>query len=241
MKKLLVVVTTFNRRRITELSLRQMSRYKRGAKILVYDDHSTEFDLEWISQFADEVKREPAKLGIASLRARQFRDFINSEFDLLYFTDNDVIHDPTYILRLQRLYSLSTELKLPVSLYNSSFHNYPENILKEIRDVQIRITAPGVSQLYDREMVEQMLLELRHSPALEGRYGWDYHLPALLKRPWIQSTISYLEHFGAGGMHNSNSPDGYERDRALNPTQFLTKIRQEVIHYLEFGGKNPVF
>jgi glycosyltransferase involved in cell wall biosynthesis len=239
--KLLIIVTTFNRRSITELSLAQTFRFKRGASVLVYDDHSTEYDLNWISQFADGVERAQQSMGIAKLRAQQFRDFLRSDHDLLYFTDNDVIHDPAYVSRLRRLYSLPTEMKLPVSLFNSSFHNHSENILKEIQDVQIRKTAPGVSQLYDREMVDQIVLGLQRSPELDGRYGWDYHLPALLQRPWIQSTTSYLEHFGAGGMHAPDSEDAFERDRALNPTPFLSDIRDKVIHYLKNGGDKPNF
>jgi hypothetical protein len=239
--KLLIVVTTFDRRAITELSLTQTSRFKRGAHVLVYDDHSTEYDLNWLSQFADTVERSPKNMGIAALRARQFRDFLDSGFDLLYFTDNDVIHDPAYVARLRRLYSLPAEMKLPVSLFNSSFHNQPVNILKEVQDIQIRKTAPGVSQLYDREMVDQIVSGLQRSPELDGRYGWDYHLPALLQRPWIQSTTSYLEHFGAGGMHNPDSEEAYERDRALNPTPFLAGIRDRIIDYLKNGGDKPSF
>ncbi len=239
--KLLIVVTTFNRRAITELSLAQTSRFKRDATILIYDDFSTEYDLSWLSGFADCVERSPLKMGIAKLRALQMREFQRSDYDLLYFTDNDVIHDRTYVLRLRRLYSLPTEMKLPVCLYNSRFHNHPENTLKQIQDVQIRITAPGVSQLYDRDMVDRMLFGLQNSPEFEGRYGWDYHLPAFLKRPWIQSVTSYLEHFGAGGMHNPNSEDSFERDRALNPTQFLVEVRERVIFYLKSGGEKPNF
>jgi hypothetical protein len=237
--KLLIVVTTFNRRAITELSLSQTSKFKRGSTLIVYDDHSTEYDLNWLSGFAERVERAPRKLGIAKLRATQFRDFLRSGYDLLYFTDNDVIHDPTYVLRLRRLYSLPNDTKLPVCLFNSVFHNNPQNILKEIQEVQIRRTAPGVSQLYDVEMVDRILSGLERFPDLEGRYGWDYHLPLLLQRPWIQSTTSYLEHFGAGGMHNPESEDSFERDRALSPTEYLVQTREDVIRYLKFGGNKP--
>lgn len=237
--KLLIVVTTFNRRAITELSLSQTYKFKRDATLIVYDDYSTEYDLNWLSGFVDSVERAPRKLGIEKLRVIQFREFLRSGYDLLYFTDNNVIHDPTYVLRLRRLYSLPNDKKLPVCLFNSIFHNHPQNILKEIREVQIRRTAPGVSQLYDAEMVDRVLSGLERSPGLEGRYGWDYHLPLLLERPWIQSTTSYLEHFGAGGMHNPKSEDSFERDRALSPTEYLVRTREDVIRYLQFGGNKP--
>ena len=237
--KLLIVVTTFNRRAITELSLWQTLRFKCDATFVVYDDHSTEYDVNWIARLADSVERAPEKMGIAKLRARQFRDFLQGGYDLLYFTDNDVIHDPNYVIRLRRLYSLPEGLKLPVCLFNSAFHAYPENILKVIQNVQLRRTAPGVSQLYDRDMAEQIIEALERSPGLKGRYGWDYHLPAVLNRPWIQSTASYVEHFGAGGIHNPDQPDAFDRDRALSPTPYLARVRESVIRYLKSGGPPP--
>lgn len=237
--KLLIVISTFNRKDITELSLWQTRRFKCDATLLVYDDHSTEYDVSWLACLADEVTKPPEKLGIEKMRALQLRDFLATGYDLLYLTDNDVLHDPNYVFRLRRLYSLPSELKFPVCLFNSWFHAQPENILKEIQDIQIRKTAPGVSQLYDREMVERMVSALRQRPHLWGQYGWDYHLPALLQRPWIQSTTSYLEHFGAHGMHNPAGLEGLDRDRALNPTRYLSRARESVVRYLVAGGHRP--
>jgi glycosyltransferase involved in cell wall biosynthesis len=237
--KLQIVVSTWNRREITELSLRQTSRFKADADLIVYDDYSTEYDLDWLRRIAGDVRQAPRKLGIAALRAYQFREFLRSDAELVYFTDNDVLHDPTFVFRLRRMYDLIPAVKLPVCLYNSSFHSAPENSLKETREVEIRKTAPGISQLYDRSMAERIVAGLVEKPGLEGLYGWDYHLPMILQLPWIQTRTSYLEHFGAGGMHNSAGDEGLERDRALNPTPYLVHARESVVRWLAAAGPLP--
>ena len=204
----------------------------------------------------DEVIRMPARGGIERLRARNFLDMMTRwrAFDFIYTTDNDVIHDPGFSARLRELYSLGSVArfdptrigpKLPVCLYNSYYHNRPENILLRSEDaggVSLRRTAPGVSQLYDREMADRIVWGLKNNPQLETRYGYDFNLPALLERPFLQSEVSYLEHFARdtfeGGMHAPNSGLGsdaladFERDRALRPTQFLQKIRPFVINQI---------
>jgi glycosyltransferase involved in cell wall biosynthesis len=237
--KLQIIISTWNRREITELSLWQTFRFKGDAELIVYDDRSTEYDLAWLRRYADDARQAPQKLGIAALRVLQFRDFLLSGAELLYFTDNDVIHDPNYVLHLRRLYSLLPSMRLPVCLFNSRFHAMPENLVKEIQDVEIRRTAPGVSQLYDREMVERIMAGLAEKPGLAGLYGWDYHLPLLLQLPWIQTRTSFLEHFGSGGMHNAAGDDGLERDRALNPSPYLVRTRDRVIRYMADGGPLP--
>ncbi len=237
--KLQIIVSTWNRREITELSLWQTSRFKGDAELIVYDDHSTEYDLAWLGRFADDARQAPQRLGIAALRVRQFHDFLLSGADLLYFTDNDVIHDPNYILHLHRMYGLLPSMRLPVCLFNSRFHATPENLVREIQGVEIRRTAPGVSQLYDREMAERIVAGLAEKPGLAGLYGWDYHLPMLLQLPWIQTKTSFLEHFGSGGMHNAPGDEGMERDRALNPSPYLVRARNPVVSYLATGGPLP--
>jgi hypothetical protein len=252
--RMIIAMATFNRPIVTELALCNLRDFKgQDDRLVVYDDASTAYDAAWLARFADDVIRMPQRGGIERLRARNFRDFLTlwRDADLLYTTDNDVIHDPRFGIRLRALHEAGTagcidsaraDLKLPVCVYNSRFHAAPENILMrsdQLGGVSIRRTAPGVSQLYDREMVTTIVNGLNAEPALESRYDYDYHLPALLHRPFLQSEESYLEHFARdaheGGLHASNSGNGsqaladFERDRALYPSTFLQQIRPMII------------
>ena len=55
----------------------------------------------------------------------------------------------------------------------------------------------------------------------------------------MNTKTSYIEHFGAdkSSMH---TPEGqWDRDRAINPSEYLKNIRAQVISYLEGSGEKP--
>ena len=87
-------------------------------------------------------------------------------------------------------------------------------------------------------MVSKIVDFLNKNPVYETLYGFDYHWPASLSLPFLQSNISYLEHFARDrfekGIHSDFSNDDplkdFERDRAQNPTDYLKKIRMDIIN-----------
>lgn len=228
-KPILIVVNAFNRKRVTKLSLEQTQRYMTSYCCLqVYNDHSTEYDNTFLSSFANEVIQLPEKLGVDSLRWHQFGKFLETDFEFLYMTDNDVMHDPHYIAMLEAFYQAG-EGSMPVSLYNSIFTMQPKMILYYKNGILLKTTAPGLSMFYDRKMVKK-ILETKEENADKdtGYLPWDNKAVKRLGLPWITPDVSYLEHFGAEGINNAN----YERDRAINPTQYLQRLREPVLEYL---------
>lgn len=128
-KQILIVVSAFNRKKITALSLAQTMRYKTSyCHLQVYNDHSTEYDNAFLANYADEVIQLPDKMGINKLRWYQFRKFLETDFEFLYLTDSDVIHDPQYMFMLEMLYEKGKG-SLPISLFNSIFTLQPRMIL----------------------------------------------------------------------------------------------------------------
>jgi tetratricopeptide (TPR) repeat protein len=236
-KKILIVVSVFNRKKMTALSLNQTRQYKTtSCSLQVYNDHSTEYDNSFLTDHADEVIQLPDKMGIDKLRWYQFKKFLETDFDFLYFTDCDVIHDPQYVFILGMLYEKGKR-KLPVSLFNSIFTFQPRMILYHKDGVLLKTTAPGTSMFYDRQMVEKILSASEQTGNIFDYLPWDNRAVAFLGLPWVTSELSYLEHFGAHGMHNDN----FERDRAINPTEYLQKTREAVIDYLmQDNGVEPL-
>jgi hypothetical protein len=227
-KTILIVVSAFNRKKITRLSLAQTKRYKETyCHLQLYNDHSTEYDNSFLEPLADEVIILPEKMGIHDLRYYQLRNFLETDFDFMYMTDNDIIHDPQYIKVLETLYNIG-DCKLPVCLYNSPYHSDDKTVLYNKRGIMIKKTAPGVSMFLDRKMVEKIVNALNKIGNDHDMYGWDYMVIAYLGLPWISPEISFLEHYGGGGLHNID----FEIDRAINPTQYLKDRRNDIIKYL---------
>ena len=245
MQKILIALSTFNRKNITKLcleNLKQIVDKDKKSKLVIYDDASTNYGDEFLKQYSDNVLRFRVSGGIERSRARAFRDFIYiyKDFDLFYMTDNDTIHDPDFLEILRKLYESSSkkfDKKLPIGLYNSKFHNNPKNVIYENNILSVRKTCPGVSQCFDREMINKMLTFINKNPVYETLYGFDYHWPASLNVPFLQTQTSYLEHFardkkekGLHSTHTINNPRAdFERDRAIHPTSYLKKIREKII------------
>ena len=245
MQKILIALSTFNRKNITKLcleNLKQIVDKDKKSKLVIYDDASTNYGDEFLKQYSDNVLRFRVSGGVERSRARAFRDFIYiyKDFDLFYMTDNDTIHDPNFLEILRKLYESSSkkfDKKLPIGLYNSKFHNNPKNVIYENNILSVRKTCPGVSQCFDREMINKMLTFINKNPVYETLYGFDYHWPASLNVPFLQTQTSYLEHFardkkekGLHSTHTINDPRAdFERDRAIHPTSYLKKIREKII------------
>lgn len=241
----LIIVPVFNRKKITELSLKQTYTHKGdGNKLIVYNDYSTEYDNTFLEPYCDEVITMPTKMGVQHLRWYHLRSFLEQDqFEYLYLTDNDVIHDPEYINKLKELYGkymLKDNKKMPVCLYNTKFHLNQGNVLAHKDDITIRKTAPGVSMFFDKDMVKVIVEKLNKFPGGDPDYAWDYRSLEMLGLPWITPNTSYLEHFGASGLHSVEGRIGMEKDRAINPTEYLQSIREPVIDYVLNEGNVPI-
>ena len=245
--KILICVPAYNRQKITEIALKSIYDNKKNATVWVYNDWSGEYDNDVLEPYADKVfKLEKSKkivvknennifgMGVQHLRWHQFRRFLEmDEYDAVYFTDSDAVHDPNYIDVLKTLYSQISDKegnKLPICLYNSAFHTLAT--LEDRGGVVVRATGPGISQLYDKNMCKIIVEELDKLDS-DPDYEWDYRCLEYLKRPMITTKNSYVEHYGAveGSMHTHKGD--WDRDRAVNPTEELAKDRDKIIEYLE--------
>lgn len=230
---ILLAVPVFNRKKITQLSLEQLKRYKTGyCRLQAYNDHSTEYSNDFLKPYTDEVIQLPGKMGIHNLRMYQFKNFLETDFDLLYMTDNDIFHDPHYITVLKVLYETGNR-KLPVCLFNSKVHMADKNILFRKNGIILKRFTSGASMLYDRTMVEKIVSMNDNATADHHMLAWDYRVMVYLGLPWLTSETSYAEHFGGGGIHHND----YETDRALNPTQYLHEKREAILKYLTQNGE----
>ena len=79
------------------------------------------------------------------------------------------------------------------------------------------------------QIVKRMLDFINKNPTYETLYGFDYHWPASLNVPFLQTRTSYLEHFARDkeekGLHSTYTIDDpksdFDRDRAILPTSYL--------------------
>lgn len=236
MKKILIAVATHNRKRVTELSLRNLASAALNADIVVWDDCSTEYSVEWLRGLVPNVVQSKQHCGIHALRGIQLWHFLReTTYQRIYLTDTDVIHDPHWQVVAEELLQRH---KNPVCLFNTMCHARPmEPRLPGPTLAHERTTCPGVSVYLSREMVECIADRISvDNPG--GSFGnWDFELmDHFVKKGYrfTHSMISYLEHFGAGGMHNAD----YFADTAVLPTHHLKNARDLILPYLISSSEN---
>ena len=230
--KIRIDVPCYNRKKITELSISQLYKYKtKDCDIRIYNDNSDEYDNNWLEQWGDVVNYEMPKdqqrwKNIHTIRYNAYLDFMNENYDFLYMTDNDAFHDPTYIKVLLNLYN---KTKLPVTGYKSKFMSdfsvkYKYLTSKNEPFHIIRNTNGGISVFLSKSHVERLMKKYNPNTIM-----WDCDTWGLLGNKYVVPKISVLDHFGKGGIHNKD----WSFDYAINPTEYLRKIRPYMINYLE--------
>ena len=90
MRKILIALSTFNRKNITRLCLENLKEIVDSdgkSKLVVYDDASTTYSEKFLKQFSKNVLRFRVSGGVERSRARAFRDFVHvyKNFDSDFF------------------------------------------------------------------------------------------------------------------------------------------------------------
>jgi glycosyltransferase involved in cell wall biosynthesis len=224
--RIYIAVPCFNRKRLTEIALRSLMETKRPDDLLVgYNDGSHEYTTDWLRQFCDRAESS-VNVGIERQRQRHFIDFWKSDYDLLYFTDNDTLHDLDW--RATGI-TLLEKYSTPVCLYNTTAHaSLPDNLIDDDPESPViwRRYAPGVSYLMNRRHVGMVM------PHVHRLQNFDWDCPRIWGNRMATSRVSWLDHLAHGGIHHKGT--GYDSgDRALNPTPWLVERRRQLVAQLE--------
>ena len=220
--KILIMGANYNRRKIARICWKQLNETKnKKDEVIIWDDKTTEYDVK--KEFKNIVFDYnlclfSENIGIHQLRGLQIdaHSKLDNFFDGIYFTDSDAYHDPEWRKELDRLHKINPNAIL--CLYNTLHHAK----LKDCGAHFEQQYCPGISMFLPIKMINQ----LSDNPKILEMKSWDYDVSNMLgKPPVLCSKTSYVEHFGANSIHNSD----FERDRAQNPTKYLRKRRDVII------------
>ncbi len=227
-QRIYIAVACWNRKRIAGPCLPTL----KGAagpddRIHLFNDGSTEYDTPWLEQFGDKVFGS-TRMGIEAQRRMHLAAFWHSEFEYLYFTDHDAIHDPD---AMDFGIHLSLKYGGPlVCLYNTMAHvRLAGNTTGDCDGSQViwRRYAPGISYLLTREHVKELI------PKLSSITNFDWNIPDILGNHCAVSRVSYCDHIGFGGDRHPKDEGVDGGDVALNPTDWLVIKRAQIITKLK--------
>lgn len=211
-KPILIIVSTFNRRDLTGLSLDSIRRNKSTCSdVLVLDDASTEYDAAWLKRWNFAVVRSDTNIGVGLAAFRRYREFLDRGYAYLCALDNDVLLAKDFDLRMLKIFCEADDGKLTVaSGYLSCTQNVftPKFVEPPQRTLwQQATTINGISQFTDRATALKVL------DAMEGKWEhpWDRNISEVLSRVAVpfQSLVEHLGIYGTG-------VNGVSQDVAVN-------------------------
>lgn len=220
--KIWITIPVWNRKKTAETIIPYTYKHKKEHFLHITDDHSTEYDAkELFKEYADQIDRPSKKSGVHKIRTIEFNQFLKTDYDLLYMTDSDALHDPNFTDKLLELYN---KTKHPVSIYNTNWHRKHTIKYNKVDDFYWRKTMPGISQLYDRKMVEKIVAALKKHGSPKS--AWDYKVVEYLGMKCVTSKTSYVQHFGGkGSIHHQF----LKSEVAVEPTEYLKEMWDPIV------------
>ena len=214
-KKILVVIPTFNRKDLIELTSRYLERidFDSGRfSFLVSDDCSTEFGLTFLkSAYGDlpniRFMKTNRNSGAVAHVWVLFKFFLDSEFDKILVLDSDLIVHKSCVQA-----TIDFDGELISSLYNSYFHR----IDKECGTYCTKADIGWAGALVDRSIVGEMF------NLFGARPFDDWALSDVARqRNWTikVSRPSAIEHIGILGSNNV-APEHFDHSFDF-PTEYI--------------------
>ncbi len=209
MKPILVVVSTFNRRDLTGIALDSIRRNKSSlSNVLIIDDSSADYSLEWLGRWGFPVLRQPANVGVGLAAFWRYKEFIARGYAYLCALDNDVLVSKHFDLEMLRLFcAVDDGKRTVVSGYHSTTQStYPPKSFSET-DYWLATTINGISQFTDRASAERLM------PEMENKWDtlWDITISRAVTRIAVPKR-SLIQHLGIHG----SGVNGVSDDVAVN-------------------------
>lgn len=197
--KIMIVVPTYNRAKHIEIVAKSLSECKfiNEANVCVYDDCSTEFQIDFLKkQFecinAKIIKRTVHGKNMEINTFEMMKDFINSNNDVMFICDSDLLLRPDSLEFLQNNFKYTDGF---MSLYNSNLHLTVKT--GTIFDLKFNVGFAGMC--LSRKIVEKIL-------AYDNPSLGDLKISETLSKNNIRALVpkqSYIQHIGIGGEHGT--------------------------------------
>ncbi|MDR1195394.1 MAG: glycosyltransferase family 2 protein [Endomicrobium sp.] len=210
--KLMIVVPVYNRQEYVDILARSLSECNLigSADIRVYDDCSTDFGIEYLEEKflplnAKIKRREKRSWCTANNYFEMMTDFINSDNDVLFLCDSDLLLRPDAFEYLEKVFPLTDGF---MTLYNSDLHL----TVKEGREFDLKLDIGHAAACLSRECVSIFLK--RNNPGMG-----DFRLCETMIKNGVKilaAKKSYVQHIGVDGK-NSSEHEGMDYSMSFEP------------------------
>lgn len=241
MKKTMIGVTTYNRKRILELMSKSL--YKSNLDIShvvrLYDDNSTEYsekELGILFPTADKITVSRINKGADLNTWDMYCDFLNTDCDYLFNADSDLIFAKDW-MRVGVEYIKNTDGIL--SIFNTPTHKS----INEEGDLCLKNAFGAAGTFFSRKRIEELMQAFEKGDFSPERIDWgfcDYFNSIGLK---LYSTRkSYVQHIGFRGYNSDETGFCYGKGfvvDSLHNGQAINDVLEELVETDQSRNESP--
>jgi hypothetical protein len=195
MKDILIIVSTFNRRDLTGITLDSLKRCKSHASdVLILDDNSDRFPLNWLTRWDWPVERRESNVGVGKAALCRYTRFLESpaQYKYLCAVDNDLLFGAQFDYRLRQLWEITKSDALTVV---TGYRSVTQKALEDHDDWQLVDGVGGAIQFVDRETATAVVGSM---PSPWWGRNWDHCISKVFQRK-IAPKRSLAQHLGIHG------------------------------------------
>lgn len=193
-------ICTFNRKEILEKSARSLYEVKgiESVTIRVYDDCSTEYDLEYLRKIfptADKIVRSRKNGGADINTSIMYEDFLGSDADWLFNADSDLIYRTDIVECINKTLNKCNGF---MTVFNCINHK----TIGEKGDFLLKDSVGAAGCLLNREVVRLILSNIKYR-----KTGFDVGFSKLLRKKdydLLSVKESLVQHIGVSGFNSRN-------------------------------------
>lgn len=199
--KIMVAIPIYNRMKYVEILIRSLSecRFIDKADIRVYDDCSTDFGIDYLNEkflpLNAKIKRRAKRSACtANNYFEMMTDFINSDNDILFLCDSDLLLRPDALEQLERVFPMTDGF---MTLYNSDLHL----TVKEGKEFDLKLDIGHAAACMSKKCVSMFL---KHNNPGMG----DMKMSEIMNNNNIRILAvknSFVQHIGVEGKHSGKN------------------------------------
>lgn len=237
-----IAIATYNRQNILNFFVQALDEKLYKFNIRIYDDKSTEYDIEYLKQkfyFSKEIKIRETNYKADKNMYFIYKDFLKTKDDILVQLDSDMIVSKEFYKKLLEIFQEISKDDIGVySLYNSNCHPFKEKGRRKRingEDFYEKSDIGGACVIFPRKIVEKIIKEIIIKNEDYSCFDWKWS--AYLKEnniPIYVSKKSYIQHVGLGGQNNKEISEldfgkNFEGTLSTEIQKFLLKYYEEIL------------
>ena len=200
MPKVLIGITTYNRKNILELMAKSLYGSDLSIKhaIRVYDDKSTEYGEEELREIfpdAESVYIRSINVGADLNTWGMYFDFVESNYDYLFNADSDLIFNSRWLETGLRYIDQTDGV---LSLFNTAIHKE----IKKEGDLVVKGIFGAAGTLFSRKAIEELVEANKNGDFSPSAIDWGFckYFTNQNKKLYCTSK-SYVQHIGIKGFN----------------------------------------